>query len=125
MTATVAELINNVAAVERERAARAAEHDKFAAFYRSRKWRAARYAFMKVQPRPLRCRCCGSTAADIRLCVDHIEPIKKNWARRNDPSNYQLLCNDCNLAKASSDTTDWRSDAPSSDAGGEGNNNGG
>jgi 5-methylcytosine-specific restriction endonuclease McrA len=82
--------------------------DVFAAFYRSRAWRAARYAFIKVQPKPLRCSACGATARDARICVDHIEPIKKNWARRLDKSNFQLLCNDCNLAKASRDQTDFR-----------------
>ena len=81
---------------------------KFAHFYKSRAWRAARYAFLKTQQRPLRCKCCGATAADVRLCVDHIVAIKRDWSRRLDQTNFQILCNDCNLAKASSDSTDWR-----------------
>ena len=86
---------------------------KFKRFYRSRAWRAARYAFLKTQPRPLRCKCCGATAAHARLVVDHIVPIKKDWGRRLGQANLQLLCDDCNLAKASDDSTDWRtSDAP-------------
>ena len=85
-----------------------ADAGKFARFYRSRAWRAARYVFLKTQPRPLRCKCCGATAAHARLVVDHIVAIKRNWSRRLDQTNLQLLCNDCNLAKASSDSTDWR-----------------
>lgn len=85
-----------------------ADAGKFARFYKSRAWRAARYMFLKSQPRPLRCRCCGATAVHARLVVDHIIPIKKDWSRRLDQTNLQLLCNDCNLAKASSDSTDWR-----------------
>jgi len=81
---------------------------KFKKFYRSRAWRAARYAFLKTERRPLRCRCCGATAEHARLVVDHIVAIKKDWSRRLDQANFQLLCNDCNLAKASVDSTDWR-----------------
>jgi 5-methylcytosine-specific restriction protein A len=80
----------------------------FKAFYSGRAWRAARYQFLKRQPRPLRCKCCGATAADARLCVDHIVSVKRDWSRRLDQENFQLLCNDCNLAKASADATDWR-----------------
>jgi 5-methylcytosine-specific restriction endonuclease McrA len=81
---------------------------KYARFYKSRAWRATRYAFLKTQPRPLRCRCCGATAEFARLVTDHIIAIKVDWSRRLDPTNFQILCNDCNLAKASSDATDWR-----------------
>jgi 5-methylcytosine-specific restriction endonuclease McrA len=77
-------------------------------FYSSRAWRAARYRFMRSQPRPLCCTCCGARAAHARLVVDHILAVKKDWSRRLDQANLQLLCDDCNLAKASSDSTDWR-----------------
>jgi hypothetical protein len=73
----------------------------FKGFYSSRAWRSARYAFLKVQPRPLRCKCCGATAAHVRLVVDHILAVKKDWSRRLDQANLQLLCDDC-------DSTDWR-----------------
>jgi 5-methylcytosine-specific restriction endonuclease McrA len=85
-----------------------ADAGKFKKFYRSRAWRAVRYAFLKTQPRPLRCKCCGATAAHARLVVDHIVAIKKDWGRRLEQANLQLLCDDCNLAKASDDSTDWR-----------------
>jgi 5-methylcytosine-specific restriction endonuclease McrA len=90
----------------------ARKSDRFAAFYKSRAWRAARYKFLREQPRPLRCSCCGATAADTRLAVDHIVPIKRDWSRRSDQSNFQILCAvDCNLAKGSHDQTDWRTAA--------------
>lgn len=82
--------------------------DKFARFYRSRAWRAARYAFIKTQQQPLRCKACGATSAQARICVDHIIAIKVNWSRRLDPTNFQLLCDDCNLGKGSRDQTDFR-----------------
>jgi 5-methylcytosine-specific restriction endonuclease McrA len=81
---------------------------KFAHFYKSRGWRAARYTFLKSQRRPLRCLCCGADAEHARLVVDHVVAIKRDWSRRLDQTNFQILCNDCNLAKASSDSTDWR-----------------
>lgn len=103
----------DIRAMERAQRARGATPGRFTKFYSSRAWRRARYEFLKRQPRPLRCACCGATTADTRLAVDHIEPIKKNWERRLDQTNFQLLCagNDgCagNLAKGSRDQTDWR-----------------
>jgi 5-methylcytosine-specific restriction endonuclease McrA len=83
--------------------------DKFKLFYNSRAWRNARYQFLKQQPRPLRCSCCGATAADTKLAVDHIVPLKMDFSRRLEQTNFQVLCAvDCNLAKASTDATDWR-----------------
>ncbi|MFY9771953.1 MAG: hypothetical protein WAK04_17200 [Xanthobacteraceae bacterium] len=112
----VAEAIAAVTAAEQQRAAKAAESDKYARFYKSRAWRAARYQFLKTLPRPLRCMICGATAKDAKvscgcrcLVVDHVVSLKKDWSRRLDwRTNYQLIGNDPNLAKASSDQTDWR-----------------
>ena len=76
-------------------------------FYSSRAWRAMRYRVLKA--RSGRCECCGRSASDgVVICVDHIESVKKNWARRVDETNLQVLCHDCNLAKGSQDATDWR-----------------
>ena len=76
-------------------------------FYSSRAWRALRYRVLKA--RGGRCECCGRSARDgVVICVDHIESVKKNWARRVDETNLQVLCHDCNLAKGSQDATDWR-----------------
>jgi 5-methylcytosine-specific restriction endonuclease McrA len=110
---TVAEAIAAVEAAERARAARAERSDKFKKFYSSRAWRTARYQFLKTQLRPLRCKCCGADSTQTRIVCDHVISVKRDWSRRLDPSNFQLLCTDCNLAKASRDQTDWRA----SDAG--------
>jgi 5-methylcytosine-specific restriction endonuclease McrA len=108
--ATVAEAIAAVEAEQQLRAARAEQSDKYQRFYRSRAWRAARYRWLKTQPKPLRCQCCGATSREVRLAVDHIVAIKTDWSRRLDPTNFQILCaTDCNLAKGS-DQTDWRAD---------------
>lgn len=106
---TAAECVASIQAEQQKRAARRMQFDKYKKFYSSRAWRAARYQFLKTQPRPLRCACCGATSQDVRLAVDHIMPIKRDWSRRLDQTNFQLLCaTDCNLAKASDDETDWR-----------------
>jgi 5-methylcytosine-specific restriction endonuclease McrA len=106
--ASVRESIAAIEAEQQRRAARAAHVDRYRRFYNSRAWRAARYQFLKKQSRPLRCAACTATTA---VCVDHVVPIKRAWDRRLDQTNFQLLCNDCNLAKASSDQTDFRSNA--------------
>jgi 5-methylcytosine-specific restriction endonuclease McrA len=115
---SIAELIADIDAVEQrraeQRAAKAEQADRYSRFYKSRAYRAARYQFWcRQEERPVRCRACGVTAAQARLVCDHIVPIKKDWSRRLDQSNFQILCNDCNLAKASSDQTDWRTDSES------------
>jgi 5-methylcytosine-specific restriction endonuclease McrA len=109
---SAAELIQTIEAEQRERAARVERVDRYKKFYNSRAWRAARYAYLKTLARPLKCMCCGASAQERRLAVDHIIPIRKDWSRRLDPTNFQVLCAvDCNLAKASSDSTDWRAGA--------------
>ena len=32
--------------------------------------------------------------------IDHIEPITRNWEKRLDPKNLQVLCSDCNRLKS-------------------------
>ncbi len=83
------------------------DRDRRKAFYASRSWRKARYEALKTAKG--RCQCCGVTANDgARLVVDHVKPVRLYWHLRLEHSNFQVLCNDCNLAKASSDETDWR-----------------
>jgi 5-methylcytosine-specific restriction enzyme A len=114
---SVAEALAHVEAAEAQRAARKEQSDKFKRFYASRAWRAARYAYLKTLARPVKCMCCGASAQDVRLAVDHVVPIKQDWSRRLDASNFQVLCaGDCNLAKASSDQTDWRAGAGNGEA---------
>jgi 5-methylcytosine-specific restriction endonuclease McrA len=92
------------------RAARVRPVDEGAArraFYNSRAWRALRYGVLRKYGG--RCQACGRTAGDgVVICVDHVKSVRNNWELRLDPSNLQILCSDCNLAKASEDSTDWR-----------------
>jgi 5-methylcytosine-specific restriction endonuclease McrA len=77
------------------------------AFYDSWDWKHTRYDFLKDKKR--RCQCCGATPDDgPRIVVDHIKPIRHFWSLRLDPTNLQMLCDDCNRGKGSRDTTDWR-----------------
>jgi hypothetical protein len=113
---SVAEFLASIDAAEQRRAAkRAAEPaDAVARFYRSRAFAKAKYAWMKTLPRPLRCTCCGVTAADARLVCDHIEPLRKadgslnpqGWAKRFGP--FQLLCNEHNFICKGRQDDDWR-----------------
>lgn len=78
-----------------------------AALYASTEWKARRYeAFMRGGGR---CALCGRGRIDgVVMHVDHIVPLSVNWSRRLDPSNLQILCEDCNEGKSNRDSTDWR-----------------
>lgn len=52
------------------------------------------------------CQCCGSRRPPMH--VDHIKPVCTHPELCLDPENLQVLCDDCNLGKGSSDCTDWR-----------------
>lgn len=47
------------------------------------------------------CQVCGRRAPEVRLHVDHIEPVswELDWRPSDDPNDYQVLCEDCNLGK--------------------------
>lgn len=64
-------------------------------FFASQEWKDLRWIILKRDGH--RCRGCGAT--DCRLHVDHIEPVSMNWDRRADPTNLQVLCEDCNMGK--------------------------
>jgi 5-methylcytosine-specific restriction endonuclease McrA len=62
-----------------------------------------------------RCQSCGATPNDttvggakVRLVVDHIIPISRRWDLRLDPTNLQVLCDECNMGKGNWDVTDYR-----------------
>jgi 5-methylcytosine-specific restriction endonuclease McrA len=58
---------------------------------------------------PLRCMVCSASSADgVTICVDHVIAVKADWSRRLDPTNFGLLCNDCNRARGSLDGDDYR-----------------
>lgn len=78
-------------------------------FYADPAWRFARVRYDAIKKSGGRCECCGAEKSDgVRLVVDHIEPIRYRWSRRYDPSNLQVLCDECNRGKGSRDATDWR-----------------
>ena len=76
-------------------------------FYSSWEWKRLRYNFLKNKKR--RCCCCGATPeSGAQIVVDHIKPVRRYWSLRLNQSNLQVLCNDCNMGKSSTDETDWR-----------------
>lgn len=83
---------------------------RFKDFYRSWEWKRLRYDFVKSSKQ--RCGCCGASAEQARLVVDHIKPIRRYWNLRLDPANLQILCDDCNMGKGSRDETRWSTVAP-------------
>jgi hypothetical protein len=101
-----------------KRAARKQESDKYARFYRSAAWAKCKYAHLKTLARPLRCACCGVTAADARLVVDHIIPLRlpdgspnaEGWAKRLE-GPFQILCNEHNYICKARQADDWRAGA--------------
>jgi hypothetical protein len=84
-------------------------------FYRSWEWRTLRMQVIKRLGRS--CQCCGATPGQfaasgepVRICVDHIKPLSKRWDLRLDPTNLQVLCDECNQGKGAWDATDWRAE---------------
>jgi hypothetical protein len=76
-------------------------------FYSSEEWARLRYETLKKSDG--QCECCGARGNEGRvLVVDHIVPLSKDWSRRLDPTNLQVLCRRCNWGKGGRDWTDWR-----------------
>jgi 5-methylcytosine-specific restriction endonuclease McrA len=104
-----------LAAERAEREARAAnaraKKGRGQRFYASFPWRKLRYRVLSENNG--RCQACGRGAADgVVLNVDHIEPLSKNWERRLDRTNLQVLCADCNHGKLNYEAKDWRVETP-------------
>lgn len=83
------------------------------AFYKSWEWRTLRMKALKEHG--ARCQCCGAGRDDVamsgdpvKICVDHIKPLATHWHLRLDPTNLQVLCDECNQGKGAWDDTDWR-----------------
>lgn len=96
------------ATIEARRARKPARFDK-QRLYSSHSWRALRYATLgrnRERYGALTCEVCKSTEGPFHC--DHIEPISLNWHRRLDPTNVQVMCDDCNLGKGNRDQIDWR-----------------
>jgi len=49
------------------------------------------------------CRICARSAPQVRVHVDHIKPVSWDlaWSPSDDPNDYQVLCEACNLGKGS------------------------
>lgn len=76
-------------------------------FYDSREWREVRYEAIKSNNG--KCELCGRGKHDgVMLHVDHIKPRSKAPHLALDPSNLQVLCEDCNLGKGNRCDVDWR-----------------
>ena len=65
---------------------------------------------MRSLPAPARCLVCGVTARDARLVIDHVVPLKRDFSRRLDPKNFQVLCNEHNYICKAGHDDDWRAD---------------
>ena len=75
-------------------------------FFQSREWRELRYIVIKRDG--ARCLACGRSPANgIIIHVDHIVPVSKDWGKRLDIKNLQVLCEECNLGKSNTDSTSW------------------
>lgn len=76
-------------------------------FYKSFAWRRVRYSVL--EKRGAICECCGaSRKTGAVIHVDHIKPLRLHWDLRLDPTNLQILCEECNHGKGSKYATDWR-----------------
>ena len=47
------------------------------------------------------CKMCGRRPPAVRVHVDHILPVSRGltWEPSNDPNDYQVLCEECNMGK--------------------------
>lgn len=104
-----------IAALQR-RSERAPEPHRARAqrFYASAAWRALRYRALAANAKRhggvAECDLCHARAAPGRpLDADHIQPLSRDWSRRLDPTNVQILCRDCNFGKGNRDDFDFRS----------------
>lgn len=86
-------------------------------FYKSKSWKALRNQFLteKKNSNKLKCRVCGLDLSEhsihakklnAYIHVDHITPLRRNWNRRLDKTNLQILCSTCNWTKGNRDFHD-------------------
>ena len=66
-------------------------------FYKTPQWKRARYVALTTHGN--RCQLCGAGPATGPLHVDHIKPRSLFPERCLDPTNLQVLCEDCHTAK--------------------------
>jgi len=67
-------------------------------FYRTREWKELRLSVLAIHRC---CKLCGASPLNgVRLHVDHIKPRSLFPELSLEPSNIQVLCADCNMAKS-------------------------
>jgi len=82
-------------------------------FYKSIRWsRLSRWARDKYGDQCMKCKKNSTAYPRLRIVTDHIKPVRTNWWQRWDKDNLQRLCDGCNRAKGSHDTTDYRNYRP-------------
>jgi hypothetical protein len=61
-----------------------------------------RVRYLVLQRDKSTCQICGRRAPEVALHIDHIKPVswEITWRPSDDPSEYQVLCEDCNLGKS-------------------------
>lgn len=68
-------------------------------FYSSPQWCNSRGRYEALKRAGGKCECCGASGKNVKLCVDHIRPVRKYWELRFAEENMQVLCDGCNLGK--------------------------
>lgn len=60
-----------------------------------------RLRYQVLQRDNFTCQSCGRRAPDVKLHVDHIQPVSwdSDWEATDNLDDYQTLCEDCNLGK--------------------------
>ena len=69
-------------------------------FYTSSEWKKTRLIVIE-SVKLTNSYCCKVCESTIKLCVDHIKPLRYFWDLRLDINNLQILCDECNLEKSS------------------------
>jgi 5-methylcytosine-specific restriction protein A len=64
-------------------------------FYGSYPWKQIRLVVLKRDNHT--CQICGTPGANT---VDHIVPLRQDWARRLDPTNLRAACARCQTTRA-------------------------
>lgn len=75
-------------------------------FLASNEWRTLRYQFLVKHKRT--CMCCGRSAPNVEIHVDHIKPRILFPELALAESNLQVLCKDCNFGKGYKNQDDFR-----------------
>jgi 5-methylcytosine-specific restriction endonuclease McrA len=87
--------------------------EKAKRFYASWPWRKLRFKILAENAQrhggtPV-CELCAAPRGDgVVLHVDHIVALSRDWEKRLDPTNLQVLCGACNQGKTNGPARDFR-----------------